>query len=150
MRGLEKYNCVCLDSSTFIYFIDENPRYISKVEKIFSEISEGNILGVSSYLSLLEVLVKPIKEGARDVASQYKNFMLGSSSLKLYPLDDRVAEKAAELRARYYGNGMKIKTPDAIQIATGILNGADIFITNDKKLKNVKEIQVAVLDEIPS
>lgn len=150
MRGLEKYNCVCLDSSTFIYFIDENPRYISKVEKIFSEISEGNILGVSSYLSLLEVLVKPIKEGARDVASQYKNFMLGSSSLKLYPLDDRVAEKAAELRARYYGNGMKIKTPDAIQIATGILNGADIFITNDKNLKNVKEIKVAVLDDIPN
>ena len=150
MRGLEKYNCVCLDSSTFIYFIDENPRYISKVEKIFSEISEGNILGVSSYLSLLEVLVEPIKEGARDVASQYKNFMLGSSSLKLYPLDDRVAEKAAELRARYYGNGMKIKTPDAIQIATGILNGADIFITNDKNLKNVKEIKVAVLDEIPN
>ena len=150
MRGLEKYNCVCLDSSAFIYFIDENPRYISKVEKIFSEISEGNILGVSSYLSLLEVLVKPIKEGARDVASQYKNFMLGSSSLKLYPLDDRVAEKAAELRARYYGNGMKIKTPDAIQIATGILNGADIFITNDKNLKNVKEIKVAVLDDIPN
>jgi len=150
MLGLEKYHCVCLDSAPFIYFIDEDPRYISKVEKIFSEIANGNVLGVSSYLSLLEVLVKPMKEGAKNIALQYKNFMLSSSFLRLYPLDDQVAETAAELRARYYGNGLKIKTPDAIQIATGLLNGAEIFITNDKSLKNVKEIKVAVLDEILS
>ncbi len=81
---------------------------------------------------------------------KYKDFMLSSSSLRLYPLDDLVAEKAAELRAKYYGNGFKIKTPDAIQIATGILNGAEVFITNDRNLKNVTEIEIAVLDEIAS
>ena len=150
MVDFAKYSRVALDSSPFIYFIAEDPRYISKVEKLFSAISGGNISGVSSYLSLLEVLVKPLKESARDIALQYKDFMLSSSSLRLYPLDDQVAEKAAELRAKYYGNGFKIKTPDAIQIATGILNGAEVFITNDRNLKNVTEIEVAVLDEMAS
>ena len=148
MWGLENYECICLDTSPFIYFIDENPKYISKVEKIFSAIANGSTLGVSSYISLLEVLVKPIQNGANDIATQYKDLLLNSYSLKLYPLDDKVAEVAAKLRAKYSGNGFKIKTPDAIQIATGLLNGADVFITNDSGLKNVSEIKVIVLDDI--
>ena len=148
MWGLENYECICLDTSPFIYFIDENPKYISKVEKIFSAIANGSTLGVSSYISLLEVLVKPIQNGANDIATQYKDLLLNSYSLKLYPLDDKVAEAAAKLRAKYSGNGFKIKTPDAIQIATGLLNGADVFITNDSGLKNVSEIKVIVLDDI--
>ena len=59
-----------------------------------------------------------------------------------------MAEKAAELRAKYDGNGLKLKTPDAIQIATGILNEAEIFLTNDTDLKQIEEIEVIVLDEI--
>jgi len=145
---LRKYNCISLDSPTFIYFIEEDPKYISVVEQIFSEISYGNIAGVSSYLSLLEVLIKPIKEGARDIAAQYRDLMLNNAFLKLLPLDDKVAETAAELRAKYNGNGFKLKTPDAIQIATAILNEADIFLTNDSRLKNVKEINVVVLSDL--
>lgn len=150
MLNLENYNCICLDSSTFIYFIEENPKYISKVEAVFSEISYGNIIGISSYLSLLEVLVKPIKEGAKEIALQYKDLMLSSAYLKLFPLDDRIAEAAAELRAKYNGNGLKLRTPDAIQLATGILNDADVFLTNDSKLKQVKDINVLALDDISS
>jgi len=148
MLGFENYDCICLDTSPFIYFIDENPLYISKVEEIFSAIANGNTLGVSSYMSLLEVLIKPIQQGANDIAMQYRDLLLNSSSLKLYPLDDKVAEVAAKLRAKYSGNGFRIKTPDAVQIATGLLNGADVFITNDNGLKNVTEIKVIVLDDI--
>jgi len=144
--NLERYNRICLDTSPFIYFIEENSRYISIVERIFSEISYGNILGISSYLTLLEVLVKPIKEGAREIANEYRNLLLGN--IWMFPLDDRVAEKAAELRAKYNGNGFKLKTPDAVQIATGLLNRAEIFLTNDTNLKQVQEIEVVVLDEV--
>ncbi|MFZ5800586.1 MAG: type II toxin-antitoxin system VapC family toxin [Candidatus Omnitrophota bacterium] len=66
----------------------------------------------------------------------------------LYPLDERVAEKDAELRAKYHGNGFRIQTPDAIQIATGILNGAEVFVTNDCSLKQIEEIKLILLDEM--
>lgn len=145
---LKRYNCISLDSSPFIYFIEEDPRYLSMVEQVFSEISYGNIIGVSSYLSLLEVLINPLKKGDRATALQYRDLMLSSAFLKLFPLDDKVAEVAAELRAKYNGDGFKLQTPDAIQIATGILNDADIFLTNDDKLKNVKEIEVVILKEV--
>lgn len=146
--NLERYNCICLDTAPFIYLIEENLRYISIVERIFSEISYGNILGISSYLTLLEVLIKPIKEGAREIANEYRDLLLGNVFLRMFPLDDRVAEKAAELRAKYDGNGFKLKTPDAIQIATGLLNGAEVFLTNDISLKQVQEIEVVALDDI--
>jgi predicted nucleic acid-binding protein len=146
--NLKRYNRICLDTAPFIYFIEENPRYISIVERIFSEISYGNILGISSYLTLLEVLVRPIKENAREIANEYRDLLLGNIFLRMFPLDDRVAEKAAELRAKYDGNGFKLNTPDAIQIATGLLNGAEIFLTNDRDLKQVQEMEVVILDEV--
>lgn len=146
--NLDRYDRICLDTAPFIYFIEENPRYVSVVEKIFSEISSGNIFGISSYLTLLEVLIKPFREGATIIANEYRDLLLGNIFLGMFPLDDRVAEKAAELRAKYNGNGFKLNTPDAIQIATGILNEAEIFLTNDTNLRQIQEIEVIVLDEI--
>ena len=148
MIDFEKYRCICLDSSPFIYFIDKNPKYIAFVDQIFKHITDGVSPAVSSYLSLLEVLVKPIKEHMPDIAALYRNFMLNSHSLTLYPLDQKVAETAAGLKAKYDRIGIKIKTPDAIQVATGLINGADVFVTNDKQLKNIKELDVIVLEDL--
>ena len=55
---------------------------------------------------------------------------------------DKVDAGAAELRANY-----SIKTPDAIQIATAIIHGANNFLTNDPALKRIDSINVLVLDE---
>jgi len=37
--------------------------------------------------------------------------------------------------------------PDAIQLAIGIENNATLFLTNDKALKNIDEIEVLVLED---
>jgi len=60
----------------------------------------------------------------------------------LYPVDEIVAERAAEIRAQY-----QYRTPDAIQLATGLEHDATLFITNDKRLKNFLELTVLVLDD---
>lgn len=55
-------------------------------------------------------------------------------------MDKDIATLAAKLRAKY-----KIKTPDAIFIATGIAEKAEIFITNDTRLKIVNEIGIIII-----
>jgi len=40
-----------------------------------------------------------------------------------------------------------IRIPDAIQIAVGIIYGADVFLTNDSGLKKVKDIRVVILED---
>jgi predicted nucleic acid-binding protein len=56
-----------------------------------------------------------------------------------------IAKKAAGLRAKY-----GLKTPDAIQFATAIYGSADYFLTNDIRLKVVREIEIFILDNIIS
>jgi len=58
-------------------------------------------------------------------------------------IDAKVAEKGAELRAKY-----GIRTPDALQIASAIENRATIFFSNDDRLKKNREIEVVVLKEL--
>ena len=59
------------------------------------------------------------------------------------PITLEVVEQSAKLRAKY----QSLRTPDAIQVATGIVNNADVFICNDTRLKIVGEIPVIVLKE---
>jgi predicted nucleic acid-binding protein len=54
-----------------------------------------------------------------------------------------VAEQAADLRARY-----GLRTPDALQIATGLTAGYAALLTDDARLQRVTELRVLVLDEL--
>ena len=62
--------------------------------------------------------------------------------MNLIPIDAPIAEKAAELRAKYL-----IKTPDALQLATVILSVCEAFLTNDKGLRRVSELLIIILDD---
>ena len=71
----------------------------------------------------------PIREGRLDLAQEYRNVLLQSPNLTPVPLDAGIAEQAAELRAQY-----KLRTPDAIQLATALRSGAPWFLTSDADL----------------
>lgn len=140
--ALDGKRVLCLDTSPIIYFIEESPAHLPLLREVFSRIDEGAARGIASYVTLLEVMVKPLKAGARNLALQYRDILMGNPGLRLYPLEEELAEAAAQLRAKY-----NLRTPDAIQMATAIRRGADVFITNDFRFKAVKEIDVIVLED---
>src|SRR5690242_3202952 len=100
---------VCIDSVTLIYFIERHPKYLEVVRPVFELVSRGELRALSSYLMLLEVLVKPLKEGRRDLVKQYRDVLVGSRSFALYPVDDVIAQKGAEIRAAH-----DLRIPDAL------------------------------------
>ena len=55
-----------------------------------------------------------------------------------------IAEKAAQIRAKYQG----IKTADSLQLASAIVYECDVFLTNDKQLRQVEEIRVLLVDDL--
>jgi predicted nucleic acid-binding protein len=57
-------------------------------------------------------------------------------------ISNEISEIAARLRAKH-----AIKSPDALQIATGLYYGADKFLTNDVMLRKVNEIEILILDD---
>jgi len=55
----------------------------------------------------------------------------------------KVAESAAKLRAKYKW----LKGMDAIQLAVAIFSDCDCFITNDKSIKKIREIEVILISD---
>lgn len=85
-----------IDTMTVIYFIEEHPKYRLVVRPVFELLDSQKIAGLSSYLTLLEVLVQPIRQGRPDLARQYRDTLLRASGFTLFPVDQDIAEQGAE------------------------------------------------------
>ena len=110
---------------------------------LFWGINERQLKTITSIITLLEVLVQPYHHEDEILAGKYKEILLHSDNLLIVPVSSAIADKAAELRARY-----GIRTPDAIQIATALQGGSSIFLTNDRNLKKIHEIEIITLYDI--
>lgn len=142
-QKIASYSLVALDTAIFIYHFEKNERYLELTYQIFSRLDEDeDFRAVTSIITLLEICVKPIRDGRKDLVERYAQKLLDDVKLTVWAVDGSVAMKAAELRGKY-----GIKTPDAIQIATAVVAGAEAFITNDVNLKKVKEIEILVLSD---
>ena len=134
---------VGLDTAPLIYFIEEHPDYLEHLRPFFKAVDQGELKIVTSLITLLEVLVHPFRSGNTQLAQQYRDILLHSENLLLVPLSQELAEKAAQLRAQY-----NLRTPDAIQIATALHQGASVFVTNDTRLPLISELQVLVVEPL--
>ncbi|MBA4349269.1 MAG: PIN domain nuclease [Thermodesulfovibrio sp.] len=143
MRRISEGQIIGIDTMVFIYHLEDHPDFSHITEKLFVDIEKGKYNAVTSFVTLLEILVKPKMEGITRVISDYRDLLLTFPNLKFCPLDLKVSDMASTLRAKY-----SIKTPDAIQIATAILEGAAVFVTNDGQLKKAKEINIVLLNEL--
>ena len=133
---------VFIDTAVFIYFIERDLKYLNTVKPVFLEIDTGNIDAITSTITLLEVLVLPFRKSNQALVDNYRNLILNSDHLTTYEIFHEVSVLASRLRAQY-----SIRTPDAIQIAVGILYGAEAFLTNDADLRDVKEIKVLIVND---
>ena len=139
---LKNHPVIALDTSLFIYHIEDHPRYAPLTEIIFSALEKGAINGVTSYLTLMEILVKPKADGLLQAARDYEYYLTTFPNITFYEMGLDVAKKASDLRATE-----QMKTPDAIQLATALLFGATAFLTNDKIFERVRGIDVLILDK---
>lgn len=94
---------------------------------------------LTSHLTRLECRTKPIRDGDTSLLALYDAFFV-SAEVDVLPVSVAVIDKATEIRA-----ALKLKTPDALHLATAILSGATAFLTGDKALDRCKEISVEIL-----
>ena len=134
---------VYLDTAPLIYFIEGHSTYQAILASLFGFNDKGGFSFITSTVTLLEVLVKPLREGQTAVAQQYRDILTNAQGIEIVDITSAIAEQAALLRARY-----NLRTPDAIQLATSIEVGADYFLTNDNRLKQVVEVTVVTVSEL--
>ncbi len=133
---------VYVDTAPIIYSVEKNPQFAALVDPLWDALEVGSLEVVSSELTLLEVLVVPIRQNDSYLIAAYEQALIGSD-LRLLPIDTAILRAAAELRA-----STKLKTPDAIHAATALAVGCAQFITNDGAFRRVPGLNVTVLHEI--
>ncbi|HET6879411.1 MAG TPA: type II toxin-antitoxin system VapC family toxin [Pirellulales bacterium] len=134
---------VALDTGPLIYFIEEHPVYLPIVEPFFQALDAGRFKVVTSTLTLLEVLVQPLRQGNQSLAKLYETILLEAAGITALAITATIAQRADEIRA-----SQNVATPDALQLATAIENGASAIVTNDLRMKPPANLQIILLDEL--
>jgi len=134
---------VGLDTAPLVYFIEENPTYLDMVQPFFAAMDRGEFQVVTSVVTLLEVLIHPLRLRDSRLAEQYRDILLGADNLTTLPLSSDLAETAAEIRAAH-----NVRTPDAIQMAAAMQGQASLLLTNDSRLPSIPDLRVLVLDNL--
>lgn len=132
-----KGKTVAIDTAPLIFFIEQRAPHVDVLRPFFQAVDRGECRLVTSAVTLLEVLVHPIRKGDEALAQQYNDILLSSPNIITVPVTPNTAQLAAELRAEH-----NLKTPDAIHVATAIHHGAAAFLTNDRDFAAIERIQI--------
>jgi predicted nucleic acid-binding protein len=116
-----------LDANVFIYAIQGNADIADPLRQLFDLFRAGRGIGVTSELTLAEVLPK-----ASDVQRRsYLNMIVWSRIFELRPVSRDILIETAEYR-EYAGMP---KLPDAIHVVTAIRAGCRTVLSADVRLK---------------
>jgi predicted nucleic acid-binding protein len=131
------FESVFIDSVSFIYLVENHPKYFDRVSQFLIEevVQNENIL-ITSVLTISEFSVRPIRDNDKALLLDFTN-VLDRFNFKVFDITLEIARKAASLRALY----PYLKTVDALQLATAIIFGCSRFLTNDFKLKKYQNLK---------
>ena len=131
---------VYVDANTVIYAVEKIEPYSSFLAPLWSATANGQLSIITSELTWLETLTKPLKDGNAQLEQLFRTF-LTSREVTLIPATLAIWEAAARLRA------LGLKTPDALHAATGMAGGSSLFLSNDSVFLRVTGLPVTVLTE---
>jgi len=134
---------VYVDANTIIYRVEAVQPYLQVTQPLWDALDRGTQLVVTSELSLLEVLVKPLQQSNLLLQQLFEGILYGTPGLTCVPITRQILETAANLRAT-----INIKAPDAIHAATALTMGCTQFVTNDPAFRRVFNVKAAILSEI--
>ena len=140
LADLKGFSTVGLDNSILIYHLEDVAPYSELTEAAFAAIAEGSPAAVLSTLSVTELLVQPFAEEQPDRVAAFEHFVLSVPNTALIPPSYAIAKDAARLRASY-----RIRTPDALLVASALGGKAEAFLTNDARLRQLKAEGMRIL-----
>jgi predicted nucleic acid-binding protein len=133
---------VYVDANALIYTVEAVTPYAHLLAPLWLRANDGEITLVTSDLTLMEVLVKPLKLGSRHLIDGYEQ-TFRARQLRVEPVSLKVLREAAALRAT-----AALKTPDAIHAATALTLGCTHLVTNDSMFLRIRQLQVVVLNDL--
>ena len=140
---------VYFDANVFITALEQSSARSDHAWWILQAIQDGEIAGVTSEITLAEVLVKPIELGMQDLVVAYESMIAPASNFDVPAVTREILIDAARVRSRR----ASVKLPDAVHLATARSRSCVFFVTEDRRmevLEGMKRLVVSpfTLDEI--
>lgn len=135
------FSKVFIDTAPIIYYLQNSELYYASMKAFWREYNECDY--VTSTITITEYLTYPYKQEDAKLINSFYGF-INDMDIQVKSIDERIADKAAQIRAEY----KFFKTMDALQLATACITGCDLFLTNDKQLRQFKEVKCITTDEL--
>ncbi len=133
---------VYIDTAPIIYSVEKHKDYWELLVPLWQSSKEGRIDLVTSGLTLLEVLVQPLRQNNTGLIDAYES-LLTNTEIVVQSISIDILHRAASLRA-----SENFKTPDAIHAASALASGCTHFVTNDPIFTRLSNVDVVILRDL--
>lgn len=131
---------VAIDTMLMIYVLEHHSEYMQVVAEIFEDAKSV----ICSPFLFGELFAGLYKRGDQKTVDTILGYVEDAEHMEVYPFDYATSLIFAKIR----GQHPNYSSPDCIHLATALQNEADVFITNDKKLKDISGLKVLCLEEL--
>lgn len=126
-RALDGIRLATVDTSVWLAFLTSQDETHQLARHLFQRVADdGDPLCVElSVITATEAMVRPARVGPSAVG-RMRAYLSGFPHATLVPVDLEVATTAATVRAQ-----TRLRTPDALIVASALVRGAEAIVTND-------------------
>ena len=140
LKGVRK---LAMDTAPIIHFVEGHGSYQPFLEHTFKRISDGQMEGYTSVVSLLETLSLDRNLTDRKAQDIYRNLLFRCPNFYTIPIKyEELSEVVSQLMGEY-----DLGVPEAIQLGVAKTQGCDAFLTHSSKFGRVKDIKVLMLED---
>lgn len=133
---------VYLDANVFIMAFEQAGARSDHAWWILDAVEGGEIMGVTSEITLAEILVKPLERSATDLASAYDRMIVSGPNFEVLPVRRDILAAAAGIRA----GRQSVRLPDAIHVASAVAMDCRFFVTDDRRIKMPDGVKLLGVD----
>ena len=131
---------VLLDSSVFLHHFLQGPKK-EKSRVIISNLVANRLSGIISSVCLMEVKYHVMQEKGHKKAEEIMFLIKKIENVEIIEVSEQIAERAADIRRKYYSKERPMSFADAIHIATAIEKNCSKIIAADSDFDDIKEIR---------
>ena len=140
---LRRHRSIAIDTNVFICALEANPRYAALADHIFSWLGQAGHRGVTSTITMTELLVQPYRDGDEQRVNEFYGLLATYPNLEWIAPDLEIADLAARIRAVH-----GLRTPDSLQAATAVRSRVTGLVTNDPVFERIDSFETLVLDRV--
>ena len=140
---MTEFNRAFVDICAFIYYLERNPSRFEPVKYFFSWCCKTSKQLVTSAITVEEYCIAPYRDNNLNLIHDFNRF-LSDMDIQTVSIDRIVANQAAQIRASFPA----FKPMDALQLAAAVQSGCDMFLTNDKQLRQFTGLRIFLIADL--